>query len=177
MLCIFKTPLVPHPDMPGKLQAKAAAGACQEACHTQVAMCEHDPTVLHQKEGRYLLALETKRYFRGRPLSQEQETALAANPDLLLFSEIEEREEVAGQALDITPREVMISAACLKSNGKKMTIKDFPAGWNFGNGVTVGVTVPIKNSEPCVLSWVVFPDSNIPAVQASYDALRAIMED
>ena len=53
----------------------------------------------------------------------------------------------------------------------------FPAGWTFGNGVTVGVTVPIKNSEPCVLSWAVFPDASILTVQATYSALKAIMEE
>ncbi len=78
---------------------------------------------------------------------------------------------MVGQALDVTPHEVLISAGCVKRNG------NFPAGWTFGNGVTVGVTVPIKNSEPCVLSWAVFPDASIPAVQAAYDALKAIMED
>lgn len=177
MLCIFKTPLVPHPDTPGKLQARVDAGACQELCHSQVAICEHDPAVRHQKEGRYLLALETKRYLRGQPITAEQDAALAANPDLLLFNDIEERVEVVGQALDVTPREVIVSPACVKSNGKKITIKDFPDNWSFGNGVTVGVSVPIKSSEPCVLSWAVFPDPSIPAVQASYDALKAIMED
>jgi hypothetical protein len=37
--------------------------------------------------------------------------------------------------------------------------------------------VPIKNSEPCVLSSPVFPDASIPAVQATYEALEAIIED
>ncbi len=77
----------------------------------------------------------------------------------------------------MTPREVVISPACVKSNGKKITMNDFPAGWTFGDGVTVGVTVPIKNSEPCVLSWAVFPDASIPTVQATYSALKAIMEE
>ncbi|SVB29233.1 uncharacterized protein METZ01_LOCUS182087, partial [marine metagenome] len=37
--------------------------------------------------------------------------------------------------------------------------------------------VPIKNSEPCVLSSAVFLDANIPAIQATYEALNPIMED
>jgi len=177
MICIFKTPLDSHPVDPKKLVARRSAAECQDACHSQVSGCEHDPTVRHCKEGRYLLALERRRFFRGRLLSQEEESALEANPDLLLFGEIEERDEVVGEALDVTPREVIISPACVKSNGRKITVKDFPDGWAFGNGVSVGVTVPIRNSEPCVLSWVVFPDSSAPQVQASYEALRAIMEE
>ena len=177
MICIFKTPLEPHPAITGKLKPRNDAIACQEACHSQIAMCEHDPTVEHRKDGRYLLAIETKQYHRGSPLSPEQVAAITADPGLLLFNDIEERIEVVGQALDVTPREVMISPACVKSNGRKITINDFPSGWTFGNGVTVGVSVPIRNSEPCVLSWAVFPDDSLPAVQATYEALKAIMED
>ena len=150
MICIFKTPLDSHPVESGKLVARRSAADCQEACHSQVSNCECDPTVRHQKEGRYLLALERRRYFKGRPLTPEENAAVTANPDLLLFNEIEERDEVIGEALDVTTREVMISPACVKSNGRKITIKDFPEGWTFGNGITVGVTVPIRNSEPCV---------------------------
>lgn len=177
MLTIFKTPLVEHPAISGKLIAKNAAGQCQDACHDQIGDCEHDPTICHEKDGRYLLALETKRYFRGQPMTAEQDAALVRTPDLVQFSDITEQVEVVGAALDVTPREVMISPACLKSDGQAITINDFPDGWTFGNGVTVGVTVPIRDSEPCVLSWAVFPDSGIAAVQASYEALRAIMED
>jgi hypothetical protein len=177
MICIFKTPLVEHPTIPGKLEAKHGASHCQAACYDQVGDCEHDPTVCHGKDGRYLLALETKRYFRGQPLTAEQDAALVRTPDLIHFTEITDQIEVVGEALDVTPREVMISPACLKSDGQAITINDFPDGWAFGNGMTVGVTVPIKNSAPCVLSWAVFPDSSVAAVQASFDALKAIMED
>jgi hypothetical protein len=37
--------------------------------------------------------------------------------------------------------------------------------------------VPIKNSEPCVLSSAVFLYAHIPAFQATYEALNAIMEN
>jgi len=33
MICIFKTPLVEHPTIPGKLEAKHGASHCQDACH------------------------------------------------------------------------------------------------------------------------------------------------
>ena len=89
MICIFKTPLVPHPFIPGKVMASRPASDCQEACHSEIDMCEHDPTVRHQKEGRFLLALELKRYFRGQPLTVEQEAAIEADPNLLLFDKVE----------------------------------------------------------------------------------------
>jgi len=123
------------------------------------------------------LAFKTKRYFRGEPLTTEQDAALIRTLDLIHFTEITDQIEVVGEAQDVTPREVMISPACLKSDGLAITINDFPDGWTFGNEMTVEVTVPIKNSAPCVLSWAVFPDSRVAAVQAAYEDLRAIMED
>ena len=176
MLYIFKTPLDTHPQIPGKMVARRHAGECQTDCHAQVAICEHDPTIRHQKEGRYLLAIDRKRFCRGNPLTLEQEQALERNPDLLLFDKIEEHEEVIAEALDMNPREVVISPSFRKSNGRKITLADFPDNWGFGNGVTVGVTVPIRGSDPCVLSWAIFPASTEPAVQAAYGTLQRIME-
>ena len=57
---------------------------------------------------------------------------------MIPLNEIEEREEVVVQALDVAPREVMIRAACVKSNGKKITIKDFPVKSDH-EGIGVGV--------------------------------------
>jgi len=175
MLYIFKTPLKPHPETPGKMVAQNDAGVCQAACHSQVAMCEHDPTVRHEKEGRYLLTLKQQRYLRGVPLTSAQEDAIKSNPDLLLFEGIEEFTQEVEKALDLTPREVIVSPSCVKGDGTPITIDDFPDGWQFGNGVGIG-SVLIAESEVCHLSWVVFPDSSIPAVRAAYDTLRSIME-
>lgn len=108
-------------------------------------MCEHDPAIRHQKEGRYLLQIEG--------------------------------DEIVAEALDLKPQEVMISPACVKSDGASITIDDFPDNWSFGNGVTVGATVSIAGSEPCVLSWAIFPDANAAAVRAKYATLRQLMEN
>jgi len=176
MLCIFKTPLDPHPDVPGKLIARRSAGDCQAACHTEIAICEHDPTVQHRKEGRYLLNLDRHLVFLGQPLTPVQAAALQRNPDLTLFDEVSEQVEVVSSDLDIIQREVIISPSCVKSDGTPITIDDFPDNWSFGNGVTVAGAVAIRGSRPCILSWVVFPDLSAPAVRASYNRLLEIME-
>ncbi len=176
MLCIFKTPIDPHPEVPGKLMARHTAGECQKACHDQVAGCEHDPTVTHHKEGRYLLATERKQYFKGKPLTPQQETALNRSPNLRLFNDIDEIDVVVDVALDLNRREVMISPDCVKSDGTPITIEDFPDGYDFGNGMSVAVTVPIKGSDACILSWATFPDADADAVRARYDTLQQIME-
>jgi len=45
-----------------------------------------------------------------------------------------------------------------------------PDRQNFGDGVY------FRNSGPCISSQVVFPDNSMPAVQESFDALKAIMD-
>lgn len=141
MLCIFKTPLDPHPDVPGKVVAQRSAGECQALCDAQVTEGDHDRTVRHAKKGRYLLL------------------------------------PTGAEIFDLSQREVVISPSCLKSDGTPITISDFPDNWSFGNGITVAATVPIAGSEPCVLSWAIFPDGNAAAVRAQYESLRQLMEN
>jgi len=177
MLCIFKTICDPHPSITGKLVARKNAGACQALCQALVAVCEHDHTVRHQKEGRYVLAFERKRRFRGVVITPEQESALRRTPDLELFG-LEERDELVGEALDLaSPVGVMISSSCVKSDGTPITLADFPTGWSFGNGVSVGVTVPIAGSDPCVLSYAIFPAGSESVVRAEADVLKNIFEN
>ena len=176
MLCLFKTPLDPHPEIPNKLVARSDAGECQGVCHSQVAICEHDPTVQHRKEGSYILAMQQQRFLDGKPLTTDQEAALIRNPDLSEFYTIETLDVVVGSALDLNRREVMISPSCVKSDGTPITMADFPDNWTFGNGVSVAVTVPIQGSDPCILSWCSFPVAAERAVRANYAVLQAIME-
>lgn len=56
-----------------------------------------------------------------------------------------------------------------------VTLADFPPGWAFGNGVTLGVIVPLS-SGPRLMSWCVFPDSLVATVNANFAALQALME-
>lgn len=56
-----------------------------------------------------------------------------------------------------------------------VTLRDFPAGWSFGNGVTLGVIVPLS-SGPRLMSWVIFPDSLVTAVNANFATLQILME-
>jgi len=56
-----------------------------------------------------------------------------------------------------------------------VTLANFPAGWSFGNGITIGVMVPLDTG-PRLLSWAVFPDASEAAVNTNFAALQALME-
>lgn len=56
-----------------------------------------------------------------------------------------------------------------------LTLAQFPAGWAFGNGVSLAVLVPLSTG-PRLLSWCVFPDSLVATVNANFAALQALME-
>ena len=55
-------------------------------------------------------------------------------------------------------------------------INHFPQGWAFGNGVSLGVMVPLTPTISRMFSYCVFDDSLIGTVNANFTALQALME-
>lgn len=56
-----------------------------------------------------------------------------------------------------------------------LELDHFPDNWAFGNGVTIGVPVPLTTGLQ-VLSWCVFDNSQAATINANFAALQALFE-
>ena len=165
-----------------KVKAKRDAGECQRAIEATLAPCEHGPTVRHTQQGARVGTLQQKMVLRRRadrsPVAAADEIGARGlgRPtfDALYIEETET--QVVNELPDPTYDEVLVSPSLVKKDGTQATLADFPDGFSFGNGVTTGSTVRLKDGTEYILSWVVIPPAQGPAVRARFADLRAMME-
>lgn len=122
----------------------------QTSIEGQVAAVEHSATIQQRKSGSYTLA------FTLDPTTNTMKKS--------------------GEVRDNTASEVMFSPRARKVDGSPLTIDDFPEDFQFGNGVTCGRTLKLKDGSMVTISWVVFPTLSRPGVMARFTTLRQLME-
>jgi len=196
MLCIFKTPLVTALDTEGnpvsrfgalKMRAKLAAGDVQLGIESAIGQCAHARDIQFRQNGAKRLTLQDTVVVRrraDRSPAGATEVADAKKQPLPFFSALysEETESiVVGEAVEAPLNRVKVSPSLVKPDASPVMLADFPDNFAFGNGTTVGVTVPLKGfSQPVTLSWCLLESNVADAVLADpdrYETLRRLMEE
>lgn len=195
MLLIFKTPTelvkdaqgnpIPRPGPRGsvvyKIKAKRDAGEAQSLIEA-VCPCEHGPTFSHTREGAKRGTLQAQAVLKWResrsPVRVEDlpKARATANPvfDALYVEETETR--VVNELPEPASDEVWVSPTLVKKDGSPVTIADFPDGWSFGNGVSCGVTVRLKDGTEVIVNWCVIPQTQRATALANLTQIREAME-
>lgn len=200
MLCIFKTPLEPAKDIAGnvimrpgpggipmpKVKAKLAAGDVQSGIQAAIGQCVHGPDIQFRKEGCKRLQLQSRQVLKRRadhsPVTGPDEVSARASAQSVYDALYVEETEVSvvGEAPEPTLNRIFVSPSLTKPDGSPVSLADFPDNWSFGNGVTVGVAVPLKGfPEPVILSWCLLEATAADQVIADTirrENLRVVME-
>ena len=164
MICIFR----------GPPPANLTAQDIQQGIESQVALCQHDHTLQERQDVccRATERLETSDEMYVRQSIEEGVTERVYRQ--LFPGEQPSRMVKTGETRE--QQVVRISPDVVKLDGSPVTLADFPPGFAFGNGVTSNTAVPLRNGDIIVMSWVVFDNAQEANVNASYAALRQLVE-
>ena len=187
LVYLFKPPLAPMLDEGGqevlsggapKLRCLNIAGDIQSQVEG-IASCEHGALEQLRAEGhfRHQTRLETEdemyaRYAGKQGVGEDIVRALVSG-SFLAAPQIEQVVTGEIQVADQSQVEIITTPAL-----DGIALSDFPENFSFGNGVTTGNAVKLRDGSSQVIGWMVFPDSAAATVRtkANRAALRAICQ-